>query len=261
MYGKSFVLIKPDGVKLEVTDEIAKMFEQKEIRIIKKKNIFLNISDILNLWPYTQSDIVSRQLFSNYLIGKKCILLQVESSKPSLYDEIAEIKEIFRKKYGRHQFKSVIHTPGIPKEYIKDMMVFEGKIKRLVPNKTIIGSFECYSYLEKCDLAILCQKIQAYLNIDHRKLIQELGKNRWFLVLYKNGLNDSYFLMGILREYLNYSFELSYYLAFSVNYFKAFPILLLDNTKYEISEIRSILEKYSYETIIINGEEYLNGRF
>lgn len=259
MYGKTFILVKPDGIELNLIDKIIQKIKEKDISVIKQEDIFLNTSDILNLWPYTQSDIVSRQLFLNYLLGKRCILLQLESSKSSLYEDISEIKKNFRKKYGHHQFLSVMHTPGDHKEYIKDVKVFERKMEGIIPNKTIIGSFKCYVDLDKYNLINLCQKIQLHMNIDHRKLIQEIGTDKSFLIACKNGINDSCFLVGILCDYLRYSFELSYYLAFSVNYYMHFPIMLLKNTDYNIAEIRGVLEKYAYKTMIMKGDEYLNG--
>ena len=97
MYGKSFVLVKPDGMNKEIKDEIIQTIQNRSISVVKQQKICLTVSDIENIWPYTQSDIVSRQLFMNYLLDKVCLLLYLESSKESLYKDIAAIKKKFRK--------------------------------------------------------------------------------------------------------------------------------------------------------------------
>lgn len=91
MYGKSFVLVKPDGMNKEIKDEIIQTIQNRSISVVKQQKICLTVSDIENIWPYTQSDIVSRQLFMNYLLDKVCLLLYLESSKESLYKDIAAI--------------------------------------------------------------------------------------------------------------------------------------------------------------------------
>ena len=70
MYGKSFVLVKPDGMNKEIKDEIIQTIQNRSISVIKQQKICLTVSDIENIWPYTQSDIVSRQLFMNYLLDE-----------------------------------------------------------------------------------------------------------------------------------------------------------------------------------------------
>ena len=206
MYGKSFVLVKPDGMNKEIKDEIIQTIQNRSISVVKQQKICLTVSDIENIWPYTQSDIVSRQLFMNYLLDKVCLLLYLESSKESLYKDIAAIKKKFRNRYGVHQYLSIMHTPGSYEEYMKDMIVFQKKSKGFEKNNTIIGSFKCYDKLNKCDIVRLCEKIEKYLNGDYKKIIRE-RENKQFLVVYKNGVNDSYFMVGILGDYLNYSFE------------------------------------------------------
>lgn len=67
MYGKSFVLVKPDGMNKEIKDEIIQTIQNRSISVVKQQKICLTVSDIENIWPYTQSDIVSRQLFMNSL--------------------------------------------------------------------------------------------------------------------------------------------------------------------------------------------------
>lgn len=259
MCGKSFILVKPDGVELDLVDKIIQKIKEKDILVVEQQEIYLDYLDILNLWPYTQSDIVSRQLFLDYLVGKKCILLQLEFWEYSMHSDILEIKNYFRKKYGQHQFLSVIHSPVTYEEYIKDINIFKKKVKNLVTNKTIIGKFNCYNELNKKNVDILCKEIQRYLNYDYEYWIREYAIDKSFLVVQKNGINDSYFLVGILGDYLKYSLGLCYYLAFSINYFGCFPIMLLEESKSNLSYITVVLEKYAYKTLIMKGNEFLNG--
>lgn len=256
MYGKSFVLVKPDGMNKEIKDEIIQTIQNRSISVVKQQKICLTVSDIENIWPYTQSDIVSRQLFMNYLLDKVCLLLYLESSKESLYKDIAAIKKKFRNRYGVHQYLSIMHTPGSYEEYMKDMIVFQKKSKGLEKNNTIIGSFKCYDKLNKCDIVRLCEKIEKYLNGDYKKIIRE-RENKQLLVVYKNGVNDSYFMVGILGDYLNYSFGLCYYLAYSINYHTRFPILEIENSRYDITKIMNTFGKYGYRTDVKKEYELL----
>ena len=128
----------------------------------------------------------------------------------------------------------------IPGSIWMDMIVFQKKSKGLEKNNTIIGSFKCYDKLNKCDIVRLCEKIEKYLNGDYKKIIRE-RENKQFLVVYKNGVNDSYFMVGILGDYLNYSFDLCYYLAYSINYHTRFPILEIENSRYDITKIMNTL--------------------
>ena len=149
-----------------------------------------------------------------------------------------------------------MHTPGSYEEYMKDMIVFQKKSKGLEKNNTIIGSFKCYDKLNKCDIVRLCEKIEKYLNGDYKKIIRE-RENKQFLVVYKNGVNDSYFMVGILGDYLNYSFDLCYYLAYSINYHTRFPILEIENSRYDITKIMNTFGKYGYRTDVKKGYELL----
>ena len=182
--------------------------------------------------------------------------MYLESSKESLYKDIAAIKKKFRNRYGVHQYLSIMHTPGSYEEYMKDMIVFQKKSKGLEKNNTIIGSFKCYDKLNKCDIVRLCEKIEKYLNGDYKKIIRE-RENKQFLVVYKNGVNDSYFMVGILGDYLNYSFGLCYYLAYSINYHTRFPILEIENSRYDITKIMNTFGKYGYRTDVKKGYELL----
>lgn len=257
MYGDSFLLIKPDGNKKELKDEIVQRLFERNICILKQESIYLTELDIKNIWPYTQSDIVSKQLFMNYLLEKECILLFLKSTQKTLYKDVAEIKKKLRDKYGVHQYSSVIHTPGSYEEYKKDLSVFEKRKKEIVKNNTVIGSFKCYDLINKSDIVELCKQIENLLNKGYRKIIREHEYNATFLVVYKNGINDSYFMVGILGDFLKYPFDVCYYLAYSINYHTKFPILKIENSEYDIVKIREVFTKYNYKTAILKGRELL----
>ena len=53
MYGKSFVLVKPDGMNKEIKDEIIQTIQNRSISVVKQQKICLTVSDIENIWPYT----------------------------------------------------------------------------------------------------------------------------------------------------------------------------------------------------------------
>lgn len=256
MCGKSFLLIKPDGLDKKIVEEIIMNLQEKHIRIVKQELVYLTELDIMNIWPYTQSDIVSRQLLFSYLLNKKCVLYYLEAFVNDIYRITSEIKNIIRRKYGVHQYLSIAHSPSSQAEYKKDMQVFQKKIKSLVENKTIIGTFECYKQLEKENIIDLCQKISEYLNGDVNDFFNGFNKGRQVLYLHKNNINDSYFLAGILCDELGYSLDRSFYLAISVNYFTYFPIMKLEEGDCRTIEIQNIFRRYRYKTDITEGIEH-----
>ena len=138
------ILLSNVSVK-EIKDEIIQTIQNRSISVVKQQKICLTVSDIENIWPYTQSDIVSRQLFMNYLLDKVCLLLYLESSKESLYKDIAAIKKKFRNRYGVHQYLSIMHTPGSYEEYMKDMIVFQKKSKGLEKNRCFSQHYVLHS--------------------------------------------------------------------------------------------------------------------
>lgn len=60
-------------------------------------------------------------------------------------------------------------------------------------------------------------------------------------------------MVGILGDYLNYSFGLCYYLAYSINYHTRFPILEIENSRYDITKIMNTFGKYGYRTDVKKG--------
>lgn len=247
MYGKSFLLIKPDGVEKKIIKEVIESITEASLSIVRQDSIFLSQIDIMNIWPYAQSDIVSRQLLFKYLLNKECILFLLEALEVDIYCITSNIKRSLRKKYGVHQYLSVVHSPSSKEEYEKDISVFQKKRKKLIKNDTIIGDFRCYQRLRKTDVSLLCHKIDAYLNGKPSEMFENYGKIGRVIYLNKNGINDSYYLAGILCDELGYSLDMSFYLAISVNYFGQFPVVNLGRSDYSATFIEELFSKYGYE--------------
>lgn len=146
-YGKSFVLVKPDGMNKEIKDEIIQTIQNRSISVVKQQKICLTVSDIENIWPYTQSDIVSRQLFMNYLLDKVCLLLYLESSKESLSHKLKK-EYLLSDSYGRSlivQLKNKINLTMMQYDE-QNIILFH------------IGFWECIVLAER----LYCHKMKIY---------------------------------------------------------------------------------------------------
>lgn len=256
MYGeknKSFILIKPDGLVKNIIDYIYEQLNIHQLQIDYEEKIILNIIDIQNIWTYTQSDIVSKLLMSDYLINKKCMLLNVFSNKKNAILETNIIKKNIRNRYGKHQFASVVHVPSNTIEYEKDIYILSNHSQDLLQTITLCREFTCYKSLSLTNAINYARNIKKRLYHNTYEHVNNIRMNHdnYIIVIIKNGINDSKFLAGIMSDYFNIDLCDSYYNAYAVNYCGQFPVMYAKNEK-ECEYIKNIFDKYGYKVDIYN---------
>lgn len=106
----SLLLIKPDGVRLGISNEIEQMLKNECLCIVNRQIRRLTKQDIIILYPELSFELtpITNTFLHCYLLNKEIELFLVNGNE--VVSKLLGIKNILREKYKKHLFASVIHT-------------------------------------------------------------------------------------------------------------------------------------------------------
>ena len=119
---RSLIMLKPDAFERNLIKTIERMVIERDLSIVRRKDIFLNRWNLLELWPKIHTLwgwLASQQ----YHLGHKLQVWEIEGN--SAISKINELKISLRRIYcdPGERMRMLIHTPDSTEDFERERHV------------------------------------------------------------------------------------------------------------------------------------------
>lgn len=119
---RSLIMLKPDAFERNLVNIIEDMVFSRNLSIVRKKNIFLNRWNLLELWPKIHTLwgwLASQQ----YHLGHKLQVWEIEGN--DAISKINELKVSLRRIYCNpvERMRILIHTPDSTEDFEREKQI------------------------------------------------------------------------------------------------------------------------------------------